>query len=215
VVEAQNTKVVAMKETGTEVGVKKLETIQIISTELGKKTDDPQALSNINANAMNAIVRVSNEDRVVREIGQVDGTSKVVGSIAGKGIESTEMSTLQYGMYATAQGAIGMQAFPVAAEQMRGIARWGWGKVGMVLGGVFGGGGLIAGLVTFIRRALVRRRLLEADGQVIEELGEEKKEDATLKELKSRLAKAHAGLPVDARKEHGLPEKTKKEGGKQ
>lgn len=193
---AQETKVTAMKEVAVPIAQAKVEAIKTVATESAKNTKDPEALTNINANAVAGIVKVGLEDKVLREIGIVDGTTKAVSGIAGRGIDSTETSTAQYLAYTTAQGMIGMQAYPQAIEQMKGVAKWGWDTLLPLIGGGLGGSGLIAGLLMALRKSALRRKLLIADGAVIEA---QKNLD-----LKNALAKAHAGVPVDAKKEHGL-----------
>lgn len=194
--DAQKEKVVAMRDVGEKIANGKVEAIKTVATEAAKNTKDPEALTNINANAVSAIVQIGKEDRVLREIGIVDGTARAIGGIAREGIGSTETSTMQYGMYAGAQGYIGAQAFPEAVSQIKGIARWGMETLLPIVGGTLGGGGLIGGLLVALRKAARRRQLLIANGKVIEKHG--------TPELKTELAKAHAGIPADAKKEHGL-----------
>ncbi|HHT9141376.1 MAG TPA: hypothetical protein ACFYEA_10950 [Candidatus Tripitaka californicus] len=196
VAEAQKEKVTAMKEVAVPIAQAKVEAIKTVATESAKNTKDPEALTNINANAVAGIVRVGLEDKVLREIGTVDGTTKAVSGIAGRGIDSTETSTAQYLAYAGMQGAIGMQAYPQAIEQMKGVAKWGVDTLIPVIGGGLGGSGLIAGLLMALRKSALRRKLLKADGVVIEKQGSP--------DLKNALAKAHAGISADAKKEHGL-----------
>jgi hypothetical protein len=195
---AQNTKVEAMKTAGTDIALKRVEAVQTVAMKLAERTDDPEALSNINANAMQAIVRISDEEKVVREIGRVDGTAKVVSGIAGKGIEGTETSTLQYGMYAAGQTVGNIYGIPEAQRQFQAITKWGWNTLIPIIAGGLGGGGLIGGLLATLTKARRRKKLLEATGEVIEL---HKGKDP---ELTQDLAKAHASLPVNAYEEFSL-----------
>ena len=210
VTEAQSKKIEAMRDVAVPVATAKVEAIKAVATETAKNTKDPETLSNINANAMNAIVRVGLEDKVLREIGVVDGTANVVGKIAGKGVESTETSTTQYGMYAAGQTYIGAQAFPEAIKQFEAVKKWGMDTLIPIVAGTVGGGGLIGGLLAALSKSRKRKQLLEADGKTIREFEEEKlkaKDDTALnvvRDIKSRLAKKHSIISIDAKKEHGL-----------
>lgn len=197
VAEAQKEKVTAMKEVAVPIAQAKVEAIKTVATESAKNTKDPEALTNINANAVAGIVRVGLEDKVLREIGLVDGTTKAVSGIAGKGIDSTETSTVQYGMYAASQGAIGMQAYPQALEQMKGIAKWTFNDVlpwaiGLATAGT--GGGIGAWL---LKRGRQKSRALKAMATGIERTDNKETKIAVARELSAVDVNAEKELDLD------------------
>lgn len=152
-----------------------------------QNTTSPEQVEGITNIAANAIEGIQH----------ADGTAKILGNMQGKSIQQIlQMPTAEYLAYAAMQGP---QAEINRQKAYEGIkAGWEWtsSTIAEVAGMATGGITLTTLLGLFMRKAAVRKKLLYADGRVIEDYGDN--------ELKAALAKAHSGIAADAKKEHGL-----------
>lgn len=153
-------------------------------------SEQVEGITNVAANAINGIQHA-------------DGTAKILGNMQGKSIQQIlQMPTAEYLAYAAMQGP---QAEANRQKAYEGIkAGWEWtsGTIAEVAGAATGGTGLLTILGLALKKAMERRKLLEATGKVIEEFAIDQPEHG--EELKTALAIEHSKLPIDAKKEFRL-----------
>lgn len=152
--------------------------------------------------------RLSNEIRVA------DGTTSALKDLGMTAPDFMHMSSqeafwagLGYQTYAMGRTATALAVQPQVRDFMeKGLdVGWQWtGKaIGTLAGGATGGVGLASLLGLFFNRARKRAKLLKSTGKTIENIPKDKA--ITGGELRKELAKGHSTVPVNAKKELGLP----------
>lgn len=171
------------------------------------QTDKQQKIARVASAAVSSIAKATTPAQVegitnvaanaIDGIQHADGTAKILGRMQENATSDIlRMSVAEYGIYAAAQGYTAVNNIEKAKIGIH--AGWHWTKtnIATIIGIVLGGGGMSTALGLALKKALVRKRLLQADGAIIDELGSE--------EMKIELAKRHSAMSVNAKKEHGL-----------
>lgn len=174
---------------------------------VGAQTDKQQKIARVASAAIWNIAKATRAEQVegitniaanaIEGIQHADGTAKILGNMQGKSIQQIlQMPTAEYLAYAAMQGPQAEANRQKAYEGIKTGWEWTSSAIAEVAGMATGGITLSTLLGLFMRKAAVRKKLLYADGKVIEEHADD--------EMKADLAKAHSGIAADAKKEHGL-----------
>lgn len=147
-------------------------------------------ITNISANAFEAIK-------------DADGTAKNLGKVMGNTNKSIlEMSAIEYLGYAGMQGQVAMQN----RDKLYSGIKTGWQWTGKKIAGAGGIAALLTGLgfwqTSTVVRSSRRKKLLISTGKTVEEFSASNPIEGL--ELKRKLAKGAAGLPIDANKEFNI-----------
>ena len=113
-----------------------------------------------------------------------------------------EMSAIEYLGYAGIQGQVAMQNRDKLYSGIKSGWQWTNKTIGLAATGTAGGGGLIAFALNMLGKANRRKKLLVSTGKTVDEFTASNPIEGL--ELKRKLAKGAANLPVDAKKEFDI-----------
>jgi hypothetical protein len=171
------------------------------------QTDKQQKIARVASAAIHNLAKATRQEQVVGitnvaanaidGIQHADGTAKILGGMQEKAVNDIlKMSVSEYSVYAMAQGYTAVNNIDKTKAGIKIGWQWTSRNIAAITGIVLGGGGMSTALGLALRKALLRKKLLQIDGSIIEELGSD--------DMKSELAKAHSTVAVNAKKEHGL-----------
>lgn len=191
----------------TQVEAVKSITEKNVPVIVSAQTDKQQKIARVASAAVHNITKTIRPEQVegitnvaanaIDGIQHADGTAKILGRMQENATSDIlKMSVAEYGIYAAAQGYTAVNNIDKAKAGIKAGWQWTSTNIASIAGIVFGTGGLSTALGLALRKAIMRKRLLQADGTIIEQLGSE--------EMKNKLAKAHSSISVNAKREHGL-----------
>ena len=152
--------------------------------------DQSEAITNVVANSVSAILRA-------------DGTKQVVGDIMNQGIEGVlKMPGMQYLAYSGLQTAAAIGNKERLYEGIKTGIKWSNTLIEYVVGGTGVMGTLVAFAISSYMKSRSKDRVLKGTGQEIEKFAERYKDAGG--ELKAMLAKAASRMKIDAGKEFGV-----------